>query len=69
MERRSVVERAKGILMERHNLEERAAFDMLRREARSANLRIVDAAGRILEAIGSCRSSDRSGGAASARRD
>lgn len=49
MDRRAVVERAKGILMERYGLDERAAFDMLRHEARSANLRIVDAAGRILE--------------------
>jgi len=49
MDRRSLVERAKGILMERYGLDERAAFDMLRREARSANLRMVDAAGRILE--------------------
>jgi response regulator NasT len=49
MDRRALVERAKGILMERYGLDERAAFDMLRHEARSSNLRIVDAAGRILE--------------------
>ena len=49
MQRRGLVERAKGILMERYGLGERAAFDMLRREARSSNLRIGDAAERILE--------------------
>lgn len=49
MDRRSVVERAKGILMERYDLDERGAFDMLRREARASNLRLVDAAARILE--------------------
>jgi response regulator NasT len=49
MARRSLVERAKGILMERYGLEERGAFEMLRREARASNLRIVDAAERILE--------------------
>jgi response regulator NasT len=49
MDRRSRVERAKGILMERYGLDERAAFDMLRREARGSNLRIADAADRILQ--------------------
>jgi AmiR/NasT family two-component response regulator len=32
--RRAVTERAKGILMERHNIDEQAAFDMLRDESR-----------------------------------
>jgi response regulator NasT len=49
MDRRGLVERAKGILMERYGLDEGAAFEMLRREARSSNLRIAEAAGRILE--------------------
>src|SRR3954468_23546607 len=44
MDRRALVERAKGILMERYALEERGAFEMLRREARATNLRLVDAA-------------------------
>jgi len=48
MERRGQVERAKGILMERYDLDERAAFDMLRREARASNLRMAEAAARIL---------------------
>jgi AmiR/NasT family two-component response regulator len=49
MDRRALVERAKGILMERYALDERGAFEMLRREARAANLRLADAAGRILD--------------------
>jgi|tagenome__1003787_1003787.scaffolds.fasta_scaffold20502437_1 AmiR/NasT family two-component response regulator len=49
MDRRALVERAKGILMERYALEERGAFEMLRREARATNLRLVDAAARILD--------------------
>jgi AmiR/NasT family two-component response regulator len=49
MDRRALVERAKGVLMERYGLDERAAFEMLRSEARSTNLRLVDAASRILD--------------------
>ena len=30
LERRGVIERAKGILMERHSVDERAAFELLR---------------------------------------
>jgi AmiR/NasT family two-component response regulator len=42
--RRAAIERAKGILMERHALAEREAFEMLRREARSTNRRVYDVA-------------------------
>ncbi len=42
MARRSVIERAKGMLMERHGLDERAAFDLLRDHARSQSRRVVD---------------------------
>jgi response regulator NasT len=42
--RRAVIERAKGILMERHSLDERAAFNLLREHARSSNTKIVDLA-------------------------
>ena len=48
MNRRALVERGKGVLMERYGLDERGAFDMLRGEARANNLRIADAAERIL---------------------
>jgi AmiR/NasT family two-component response regulator len=49
LDKRAVVERAKGILMERYALDERAAFDMLRREARNQNLRLESAAQLILD--------------------
>jgi response regulator NasT len=44
LERRGLIERAKGILMERHGLEERDAFELLRGTARSSNRRVVDVA-------------------------
>src|SRR5688572_33504102 len=37
--RRATIERAKGILMERHGVSEKEAFEMLRSEARSNNRR------------------------------
>jgi AmiR/NasT family two-component response regulator len=42
--RRAITERAKGILMERHSIDERAAFDMLRDEARRTQRKVVDVA-------------------------
>ena len=42
--RRAVVERAKGILMERHDIDEQAAFTMLRDAARRRNRKLVDVA-------------------------
>jgi AmiR/NasT family two-component response regulator len=44
LERRAVIERAKGILMERHGVDERAAFELLRDHARAQNRRVVDVA-------------------------
>lgn len=44
MERRGVIERAKGILMERHGLGDREAFELLRERARSSNRRVADLA-------------------------
>jgi response regulator NasT len=49
-ERRAVTERAKGILMERHSLDEAAAFELLRTRARTANRRLVDVARAVLDA-------------------
>jgi len=40
--RRAVIERAKGILMERHGIDEEAAFNMLRDEARRTHRKLVD---------------------------
>src|SRR6185312_838283 len=37
--RRAVIERAKGILMERHSIDDRSAFEMLRDQARGRGLR------------------------------
>jgi AmiR/NasT family two-component response regulator len=42
--RRAVIERAKGILMERHRIEEHKAFEMLRDEARQGSRKVVDVA-------------------------
>lgn len=47
--RRSVTERAKGILMERHSVDEAAAFEMLRAQARSANRKLVDIAAAVVD--------------------
>ena len=49
LERRSVIERAKGILMERHDCDERQAFDLLRDHSRSTGRRVVDVAQAVLD--------------------
>jgi AmiR/NasT family two-component response regulator len=46
--RRAVIERAKGILMERHKIREDAAFSLIRDEARRSNRRVVDVAEALL---------------------
>jgi response regulator NasT len=47
--RRAVTERAKGILMERHSVDEAAAFDMLRAHSRSANRKLIDVATAVVD--------------------
>jgi AmiR/NasT family two-component response regulator len=47
--RRAVTERAKGILMERHSIDEGAAFEMLRNQSRTANRKLVDVAGAVVD--------------------
>jgi AmiR/NasT family two-component response regulator len=47
--RRAVTERAKGILMERHSIDESDAFEMLRTHARSGNRKIIDVAGAVVD--------------------
>jgi AmiR/NasT family two-component response regulator len=47
--RRALIERAKGILMERHGVGEEAAFDMLRDESRVGNVKLIDLAGAIVD--------------------
>jgi AmiR/NasT family two-component response regulator len=49
LERRAVIERAKGILMERHGISDRAAFDRLRAHARSNNRTVVDVAAAVTD--------------------
>src|SRR5829696_9446094 len=47
--RRAVIERAKGILMERHSVDENAAFDMLRDQSRATNRKLVDIASAVVD--------------------
>jgi AmiR/NasT family two-component response regulator len=47
-----VIERAKGILMERHAVDERAAFELLRDHARAQNRRVVEIALTVSEGHG-----------------
>lgn len=49
LERRALIERAKGIVMERHSVDERGAFELLREQARSSNRRVVDVARAVLD--------------------
>jgi AmiR/NasT family two-component response regulator len=45
--RRAVIERAKGILMERHSVDETIAFGLLRKHSRTTNRRLIDVAGAV----------------------
>jgi response regulator NasT len=47
--RRALIERAKGILMERHSIDEQAAFEMLRDQSRRANRKLIDLAGAVVD--------------------
>jgi response regulator NasT len=49
LERRAQIERAKGILMERHRIADREAFERLRAYARSRNRTVVDVASAVNE--------------------
>src|SRR3954452_22022512 len=49
LDRRAIIERAKGILMERHSVGDRAAFELLRDHARSSGRRVVDVAQSVLD--------------------
>jgi AmiR/NasT family two-component response regulator len=52
LERRAVIERAKGILMERHGIGDRAAFDLLRDHARSTSRPVVAVAQGVVDGHG-----------------
>jgi AmiR/NasT family two-component response regulator len=43
------VERAKGILMERREIDQRVAFELLRNRARSSNRTVVEVAQSVLD--------------------
>jgi AmiR/NasT family two-component response regulator len=47
LERRALIERAKGILMERHSIDDRAAFELMRGYARRNNRKVVDVASAV----------------------
>ena len=47
--RRALTERAKGILMERHSVDEATAFGMLRDQARTANRKLIDVASGVVD--------------------
>lgn len=49
LERRALIERAKGILMERHSVDERAAFELLRAKARSTSRSVLDLSRAVLD--------------------
>jgi AmiR/NasT family two-component response regulator len=48
--RRAIIERAKGILMERHNVDEPAAFELLREHSRTNNRKLFDLATAVVDA-------------------
>jgi AmiR/NasT family two-component response regulator len=47
--RRAVTERAKGILMERHSVDDADAFEMLRDQSRRANTKLADVAAAVID--------------------
>ena len=47
--RRAQIERAKGILMERHAIDENAAFAMLRERSRIDNRKLIDLAAAVVD--------------------
>ncbi len=49
LDRRTTIERAKGILMERHRVDADGAFALMRDHARAQRRRVVDVAGAVLE--------------------
>jgi AmiR/NasT family two-component response regulator len=47
--RRAMIERAKGILMERHSIDEHAAFGLLRERSRVDNRKLIDLAAAVVD--------------------
>jgi response regulator NasT len=49
LERRATIERAKGIIMERHGMDERQAFELLRQQARRSSRRVIELAHAVAD--------------------
>ena len=49
LERRATIERAKGIIMERHGIDERQAFELLRQQARRSSRRVIELAHAVAD--------------------
>jgi GAF domain-containing protein len=49
---RDRIGQAKGIIMERYNVDDMRAFDMLRKLSQDSNTRLVDIAGRVIDTRG-----------------
>jgi AmiR/NasT family two-component response regulator len=47
--RRALIERAKGILMERHTIDDRDAYEMLREHSRINNRKLIDLATAVVD--------------------
>ena len=47
--RRALIERAKGILMERHSIDENKAFELLREYSRTDNRKLIDLATAVVD--------------------
>src|ERR1700681_544388 len=47
--RRALTERAKGILMERHSIDEDSAFELLRERSRIDNRKLIDLAAAVVD--------------------
>jgi AmiR/NasT family two-component response regulator len=47
--RRALIERAKGILMERHSINDSSAFEMLRERSRIDNRKLIDLAAAVVD--------------------
>jgi AmiR/NasT family two-component response regulator len=50
--RRAVIERAKGILMERHTIAEASAFELLHEQSRRNNRKLIDLATAVVDGHG-----------------
>jgi AmiR/NasT family two-component response regulator len=48
LDHRVIVEQAKGMIMERERVDQRAAFELLRQNARSNRERVIDVARRVV---------------------